>query len=98
MTKIEEKVKKINCLAECLRVAGEGSRIKMLCALFSRKKVCVSDMAKELDMSVAITSHHFKELTKAGLVDCERSGKEVCYFVAKTPLVSDLKRFICRHK
>ncbi len=96
--KINKKINKINSLAESLRVAGEGSRIKILCKLFDKKKICVSSMAKELNISVAITSHHFKELAKAKLVSSERNGKETCYFISKNPLASDLKRFICKYK
>lgn len=81
-----------------MRAAGEGNRLKIMCMLFKKEKMCVSDTAKELGMSVATASHHFQELARVGLVDFERNGKTICYFVSKAPLVKDLKNFICKHK
>ncbi len=93
-----KKAKKIDCLAKSLKVAGEENRIKILCTLIEQKKICVSDMAKELNASVAITSHHFQELYRAGLVESKREGKNICYYLQDSPLVTDLKRFICKYK
>ncbi len=89
---------KTSRLAKFLRVAGDENRIRIMCLLFKRKKICVSDIAEELSISVAISSHHLQELLKAGIVLSERNGKEICYFLAKSALVSDFKKFICKYK
>lgn len=96
--KKEKKSKKIDHLAKSLKVAGEESRIKIICTLIEQEKICVSDMAKKLNMSIAISSHHFKELHRAGLVKSKREGKTICYYLNNSPLVADLKRFICKYK
>ncbi len=92
------KKQNIELLAKKLRVAGDSSRLRILCLIFSDKKVCVSDIAKELGMSVAITSHHLQSLAKEGLLDPSREGKKICYSLSKNKMVVDLKKFICRYK
>jgi ArsR family transcriptional regulator len=92
------KMKRIEILADQLQTAGDPSRLKILCVIFSNKKMCVSDIAKEIGMSVAIVSHHLQVLAKAGIVSPEKEGKKVCYKVSPTPAVRDLKKFICKYK
>ncbi len=88
----------LNELAKLMRIAGDESRLKILCIIFKKKKVCVSDIAKELDMSIAIISHHLQVMSRKGLVVSLREGKRICYELPKDPFVSDLKKFICKYK
>jgi len=88
----------LNNLAKLMRTAGDESRLKILCVIFNEKKVCVSDMAKELKMSVAIVSHHLQVMSKEGLVVSVREGKRICYELPKDAFVRDLKRFVCKYK
>ncbi len=89
---------RLNELAKLMRTAGDESRLKILCVIFSKKKVCVSDMAKELDMSIAIASHHLQALSHEKLVVPVREGKRICYELPVDPFVRDLKKFICKYK
>lgn len=88
----------LNELAQVLRTAGDENRLKILCVIFSTKKVCVTDIAEKLDLSVAIVSHHLQVLSKDGLVFPVREGKKVCYELPKGQFVKDLKKFICKYK
>jgi DNA-binding transcriptional ArsR family regulator len=88
----------LNELAKLMRTAGDESRLKILCIIFNNKKVCVSDIAKELNMSVAIVSHHLQVMSKEELVFPVREGKKICYELPKSPFVNDLKKFICKYK
>jgi ArsR family transcriptional regulator, lead/cadmium/zinc/bismuth-responsive transcriptional repressor len=88
----------LNDLARLMRTAGDESRLKILCIIFGRKKACVSDIAEELDMSVAITSHHLKVMSREGLIVPAREGKRICYELPKDKFVMDLKRFVCKYK
>lgn len=96
--KEEIKQNKIEALAKKLSIAGDASRLKILCLLFENKKVCVSEIAKKLGMSVAIVSHHLLALAKAGLLESNREGKRVCYLLIKSRFNNDLQDFICRNK
>ena len=58
----------------------------------------VSDIAKKLEMSVAIVSHHLQVMSREDLLVPVRDGKNVCYGLSKGPFISDLKKFICKHK
>ncbi len=89
---------RLNELAKLMRTAGDESRLKILCIIFGKKKVCVSDIAEELNMSVAITSHHLQVMSKEGLVIPVREGKRVCYELPKDKFVMDLKEFVCKYK
>ena len=90
--------KKIDLLAKKLQTAGNPSRLKILCYLFRMNKACVSDIAGELDMSVALISHHLQELAKEDLLRSVREGKKICYALSNNRLTADLKRFICKYK
>lgn len=81
-----------------MKTVGEESRLKILCTLFEHKKICVSDIASSLGMSVAIVSHHLQVLEKKGVLTHTRKGKTVCYDLSNEPIVKDLKKFICKYK
>jgi len=89
---------RLNELAKLMRTAGDESRLKILCVIFGKKKVCVSDIAKELNMSVAIVSHHLQVMSKEDLLIPVREGKRICYELPHGPFVKDLKKFICKYK
>ena len=89
---------RLNELARAMRIAGDESRLKILCVIFSKKKICVSDIAEDLGMSVAIVSHHLRVMSQKGLLLSLREGKRICYELPKDPFVRDLKKFVCKYK
>jgi len=44
-------------------------------------EVCVCELTSAFDLSQPTISHHLKLLRQAGLIDCERRGTWVCYWV-----------------
>lgn len=80
-----------------LKTIGEKNRLRILCLLFKKQRVCVSDIAKSLSLSVAVTSHHLKQLEKTGLLEANKYGKEVCYSLSKQPILNDIKKIICKY-
>lgn len=87
----------LNDFARCLRTVGDESRLRILCHLMKKKQLCVSEIAQELEMSVATASHHLQVMAKDGLVVPVREGKRVCYSLPRTALMADFKKFICAH-
>ena len=81
-----------------MRTAGDENRLRILCIIFSNRKICVTDIAKELRLGVAIVSHHLRALEKEGLLLSAQEGKCAYYQLPKKPFVADLKRFICKYK
>ena len=88
----------LNELAKLMRTAGDESRLKILCIIFNNKKICVSEIAKELGLSVAIVSHHLQVMSKEKLVIPVREGKNVCYMLPKDQFIKDLKKFVCKYR
>jgi len=87
----------LNELAKLMRTVGDESRLKIICAIFKRKKICVSEIAEELDISVASVSHHLRVMSRENLLEPVRNGKKVCYELPKGKFVVDIKKFICKH-
>ncbi len=81
-----------------LKIIADTSRLNLLCYLFKHKNPCVTDIAKDLNMSVAIVSHHLKVLSKQDILQSCRDGKKNCYTLSKTDFNKDLKNFICKYK
>jgi DNA-binding transcriptional ArsR family regulator len=81
-----------------MRTAGDENRLKILCIIFGKKNVCVSDIAKELSLSIAVVSHHLQVMFREGLVLPVRQGKRICYELPREPFIADLKKFVCKYK
>jgi len=95
---IKNRQNKTELLAKKLKTVGDPSRLKILCLIFDSHKICVSDIAKKINMSVAIVSHHLRFLAREGLLERSREGRNICYVLVKNELISDLKKFICKYK
>ena len=60
------------------KAIADETRQKIM-AICCCKKITVSDIVAQLDISQPTVSHHLKILKYAGLVHAERSGKEIYY-------------------
>ena len=89
---------RLNELAKLMRTAGDESRLKILCVIFNNPKICVSDIAQKLQLSVAIVSHHLKAMAKEKLLSPVQEGKCIYYQFPQKPFATDLKKFICKYK
>ena len=87
--------KDLECTAKKLSLAGDESRIRILCLMFEYKKACVSDIAGALDMSVAAVSHHLQLMREYGFFTTERIGTTVCYILVEDVFVKKLQTIIC---
>jgi len=85
-------------LATQLHIASEPNRLHILCLLFEKRKMCVSDISKKLKLSIAVTSHHLQALTKEELLISKRDGKQIHYILPSTEFIEDFKKLICKYK
>jgi len=53
----------------------------------------VTEIAKDFDLALSTVSHHLKELRNAGLILCEKRGKQV-YCRVNSTLLKDLEGFM----
>ncbi|MET8901419.1 metalloregulator ArsR/SmtB family transcription factor [Streptomyces sp. NPDC004538] len=70
-------------LARVFKALGDPVRLRLLSLIASRAggEVCVCDLTPAFDLSQPTISHHLKLLRQAGLIDCERRGTWVYYWL-----------------
>ena len=69
--------------AVMFKALGDPVRLRLLSMIASRTEggVCVCELTPAFELSQPTISHHLKLLRQAGLVDCERRGTWVYYWV-----------------
>ncbi|NUR27460.1 MAG: helix-turn-helix transcriptional regulator [Catenulispora sp.] len=75
-------------LAKVFKALADPVRLRLfsLIASFDGGQACVCDLTGEFDVSQPTISHHLKVLRDAGLVDSERRGTWVYYWVLPAAL------------
>ncbi|MGF0311613.1 ArsR/SmtB family transcription factor [Rhodococcus sp. IEGM1428] len=75
-------------LARMFKALGDPVRLRLLSLVASHAggEACVCDISPAFDLSQPTISHHLKVLREAGLLDCERRGTWVYYWVVPTAL------------
>ncbi|MBO8195598.1 helix-turn-helix transcriptional regulator [Streptomyces oryzae] len=70
-------------LAKVFKALGDPIRLRLLSMIASRAggEVCVCDLTPHFGLSQPTVSHHLKLLRQAGLIDCERRGTWVYYWL-----------------
>ncbi|MFJ8310014.1 MULTISPECIES: ArsR/SmtB family transcription factor [unclassified Streptomyces] len=69
--------------AKVFKALGDPVRLRLLSMIASRDggEVCVCDLTPAFGLSQPTVSHHLKLLRQAGLIDCERRGTWVYYWL-----------------
>jgi ArsR family transcriptional regulator, arsenate/arsenite/antimonite-responsive transcriptional repressor len=75
-------------LARGFKALGDPVRLRLLSLIAARGggEVCVCDLTDAFDVKGPTISHHLKVLREAGLIDCERRGTWVYYWVVPAAL------------
>lgn len=60
---------------------GDATRQQILLVFEPNEEICVNEIARLFKLSRPAISHHLKVLREAGLLACEKRGKEVYYRV-----------------
>lgn len=71
-------------LARVFKALGDPVRLRLMSMIASRGEageVCVCELTPAFELSQPTISHHLKLLRQAGLIDCERRGTWVYYWV-----------------
>ncbi len=89
---------RLNDMAKMVKTVGEPNRLAILCEIFKGQDLCVTELAKRSRMSTAVTSHHLRAMCKEKILVPVRHGKRICYELAPSPIVADLKKMICKYK
>ena len=83
--------KDLDMLATFFSALKDPTRLKILHALFV-SRMCVCDIASLLQMTQSAISHQLKVLKSAHLVDYDKQGKIVYYFLADDHVTSIIKQ------
>jgi len=78
----DEDYKKIEESTELLKAISEPNRLRILCVL-SKKKICVCELAQELNIPQNLISFHLKTLYDVGILKKEREGNTIYYAIKK---------------
>ncbi len=75
-------------LAHMFKALSDPVRLRLLSLVASHQggEACVCDISGSFDLSQPTISHHLKVLRQAGLLDCERRGTWVYYWVIPSAL------------
>jgi ArsR family transcriptional regulator len=75
-------------LARMFKALGDPVRLRILSLIASHEggECCVCDISPAFEVSQPTISHHLKTLREAGLLDCERRGTWVYYWVNPSAL------------
>ncbi|MDA0637344.1 metalloregulator ArsR/SmtB family transcription factor [Nonomuraea sp. MCN248] len=70
-------------LAPLLKAVADPVRLRLLSMIGSHPggEACVCDLTDAFDLTAPTISHHLKVLRTAGLIDCERRGTWVYYWI-----------------
>ncbi|MBR9910275.1 MAG: winged helix-turn-helix transcriptional regulator [Gammaproteobacteria bacterium] len=71
----------ISQLADLFRLMGDSSRLRIILTCL-HNSISVSDIARQLELSQSLVSHHLRLLRAARVVRSERRGKQVFYIAA----------------
>jgi ArsR family transcriptional regulator len=82
-------------LAKGFKALGDPVRLRLLSMIAAKAgdEVCVCDLTVGFDVTGPTISHHLRVLREAGLIDCERRGTWVYYWVIPSRL-SALSRLL----
>lgn len=68
-------------LAPMFKALGDPVRLQMASMIAAQPELCVCEITPAFDLSSGTISHHLKTLRDAGLVDSERRGTFVYYWI-----------------
>ena len=73
-------------LAPMFKALGDPIRLRIVSMIAAVPELCVCEITPAFAISPATVSHHLKTLREAGLVDCERRGTFVYYWLLPSAL------------
>ncbi len=82
-------------LEQTFKILANGTRLRILHALFLAEEVCVSDLAKILLMKPTAVSNQLQRLTLSGIIESRRNGNQIFYRIIDPCVVNLLDSAWC---
>ena len=70
--------------AQVLRCISDPSCLKILDVLSKEGNPCVTEITKNMDVSISAVSHQLNKLKAMGIVETKRTGQTICYTMSNT--------------
>ena len=70
-------------LSAAMNLAGNEVRLKILYLISKEERLCVCDLSDILSMNIAAVSQHLRKLKDGRLLDNEKAGQTIFYFLNK---------------
>ena len=80
--------------ARIFSLFGDPTRLRILQILVKKKPIKVSDIAKDVGMSIACISHHLQLLKDNRLVTTKREGNNIYYQLKANSILKNLEPLI----
>jgi len=82
-------------LTVLFKILANDTRLRILHALIKGGEVCVSDIAREVEMKPQAISNQLQKLVGAGIVNHKRNGNQIYYRIIDPCVVNLLDRGLC---
>ena len=82
-------------LEAIFKMLANGTRLRILHALVRGDKLCVGDLADQIEMSPQAVSNQLQRLSDRGIVESRREGLQMFYRVVDPCVVALLDRGWC---
>lgn len=90
---IEEQKSLLKKKSNIFALVGNESRLSIVYLLLNHEKLCVCDISDILNISQSATSQHLRKLKDGNVIDNERDGSTIFYFIA-TELKAEMQQLI----
>jgi DNA-binding transcriptional ArsR family regulator len=71
----------IHDVVAMFKALSDPTRLQIISVLTQGSSICVSEIARELNMSISRVSHHLSMLEKLGFTRHRQDGKQVYYTI-----------------
>ena len=82
--------------ASLLKCIGDPNCLKIIDVLAKDSNPCVSDITKQVDISISAVSHQLSKLKAMGIVATKRTGQTICYSLSDSNNANFVKKLIDR--
>ena len=82
------KAEDVKSLTEFFYAFSDLTRLKII-ILLTIKPLCVGEIVSVLELNQTTVSHQLQILRAQGIVDCNRNGKSIMYFI-KNPNIEQM--------
>lgn len=83
-------------LVRLMQLLGDKTRYQIFKLIADNDRLCVSEIATRLGVSVSAISQHFKLLEENGIVTRARFGQKICYTVPAGTHATELLTYITK--